>query len=413
MESNGVYGDTIRWQSCFYLPSLTLLISLFDPQMPDLDRPRDPIAGPSYLTRAEAAQLLLSEDRDDLSEFFHDHTELAASTARTYRSSWEDFMAWCRSAGGEPFPAGPETIARYLEARSGLALSTLRNRLSAIRFVHGRFGWEDPTREAPVVQVEKRLSREKGREEERRSPIEDLEAGPYAPSDILRGGADVLEDYLSRVFEPGDPGVEEGASRREKRRRALQIWQDPVIGRVDVSPERLSDPQRRLVPEARFDLPVMRNRAVLILMAAGGLSRAEAQRADLLDVFVTRETNDDVDLDEYLTAGFGGEGPRGAGGFPQISVVCVGIRKKSGMPDRVLHLKEADRFRFCGARALTAWIVGAGLTAGALFRAFTSHGHLKDRRIAPSSINLLIQESAEEAGFDPDEWTPSRLADGL
>jgi hypothetical protein len=382
-------------------------------EMPNIERPRDPIAGSSSLTRAEAAQLLRSEKRSDLSEFFHDHTSLAESTARTYRSSWEDFASWCRSGDEEALPARPETVARYLESRSGLALSTLRNRISALRFVHGLFELEDPTREAPVVKIEKRLSREKRREEERRSPAEDLETSSYTPSDILRGGGEILEDYLSRIFEPEDNEEADASGRRRKRERALQIWQDPVIERVDVSPERLTEPQRRLVPEATFDLPVMRNRAVLLLMAAGELSRAEAQRADLIDVFVIRETNDDVDLDQYLAAGLEGDAPRDAmSGYPEVPVVHVGIRKKSGMPDRVLRLKEADSVRYCGARALTAWIVGAGLSSGSLFRSFTSHGHLKDQRIAASSINLLIQQSAEEAGLDPEEWTPSRLADG-
>jgi hypothetical protein len=263
-----------------------------------------------------------------------------------------------------------------------------------------------------VVKAEKRLSREKRREEERRSPAEDLETSPYTPSDILRGGPETLEDYLSRIFEPEDNEEADASGRRRKRERTLQIWQDPIIERVDVSPERLTEPQKRLIPEATFDLPVMRNRAVLLLMAAGGLSRAEAQRADLIDVFVIRETNCDVDLDEYLSAGLEGEAPRDATSYPEMPVVHVGIRKKSGMPDRVLRLKEAEQLRHCGARALTAWIVGAGLSSGSLFRSFTSHGHLKDQRIAASSINLLIQQSAEEAGLDPEEWTPTRLSDG-
>jgi hypothetical protein len=263
-----------------------------------------------------------------------------------------------------------------------------------------------------VVKAEKRLSREKRREEERRSPAEDLETSPYTPSDILRGGPEILEDYLTGVFET-EENEEANTNRvREKRERALQIWRDPVIERVDVSPDRLTEPQKRLIPEPRFDLPIMRNRAVLLLMAAGELSRAEVARTDLIDVFVAHETDYEVDLDEYLAAGLEGDAPRDATSYPEIPVVHVGIRKKSGMPDRVLRLKEAEQLRLCGARALTAWIVGAGLSEGALFRSFTSHGHLKDQRIAASSINLLIQQSAEEAGLDPEEWTPTRLSDG-
>lgn len=77
----------------------------------------------------------------------------------------------------------------------------------------------------------------------------------------------------------------------------------------------------------------------------------------------------------------------------------MGIRKKNGMPDRAPGLREDEDRRLCPARAL--------------FRAFSPHGRLKERRNGASSVNRLVEKAAEQADVDPEKWTPSQLQKAL
>lgn len=59
-------------------------------------------------------------------------------TRRTYRSAWRHFRTWCEALGRNPLPADPDTLAMYLVRRAddGLAVSSLRVALAAIRTAH-------------------------------------------------------------------------------------------------------------------------------------------------------------------------------------------------------------------------------------------------------------------------------------
>jgi site-specific recombinase XerD len=59
-------------------------------------------------------------------------------TRRAYRSAWQGFVAWCHSLGREPLAGDADTIAMYVVrcADEGLAVSTLRVHLAAIRTAH-------------------------------------------------------------------------------------------------------------------------------------------------------------------------------------------------------------------------------------------------------------------------------------
>ena len=68
----------------------------------------------------------------------------AESTWRAYEGDWRQFSAWCAAACLTPLPAEPRTVARFLAVQAspsadrpdGLAPSTLRRRLAAIRLMH-------------------------------------------------------------------------------------------------------------------------------------------------------------------------------------------------------------------------------------------------------------------------------------
>ncbi len=61
-----------------------------------------------------------------------------AGTRRVYRSAWRGFEAWCRSLGREPLAGDPQLLAMYTTRRAeqGVAVSTLRVDLAAIRTAH-------------------------------------------------------------------------------------------------------------------------------------------------------------------------------------------------------------------------------------------------------------------------------------
>ena len=348
-------------------------------------------------------RLLREEGGAALIRFFTDELGLSESTARSYKASWTDFRSWCEAQDRQVIPADPYALARYLEARSDLAIGTLRNRLSAIGAVHRHMGLENPTESDEVDEVAKSITLEKSSGEGDRSPAEKLEAGPYSPSEILKGGPDLLREYLEEVFGQEGSAQDEkrAASRSQKRERACSMWRDEVIEKEKASPELMTREQKKLIPDPEFDLQAMRDRACLLLMTEAKATRAEVARLDLIDVLV-EESRVDTDLEEYLSEG----------GRSTKMEVWVGVRQTSGMPDRVLRLPEEEDLRFCPARAITAWVLGAGLSGGALLRPFGSHGRLKDRRIGPSSVNLLVRTAAEAAGLDPEDWTPSRLKEG-
>lgn len=71
----------------------------------------------------------------------------ADSTQRAYRRGFEHFTAWCELQGIVYLPATPETVAGYIAdmAEEGRAVSTINQRVAAIRFAHRAAGVESPT----------------------------------------------------------------------------------------------------------------------------------------------------------------------------------------------------------------------------------------------------------------------------
>jgi integrase len=74
------------------------------------------------------------------------------NTRRAYRSAVARFCDWCAVHGRIALPAVPETVAAFLaaEARSELAVNTLRLRHAAIRYLHLLAGYPPPTAAAVV-----------------------------------------------------------------------------------------------------------------------------------------------------------------------------------------------------------------------------------------------------------------------
>ena len=86
-------------------------------------------------------------------------------TRRVYRSAWRGYDAWCRSLGREPWLAGdPELVAMYATRRAdqGVAVSTLRVDLAAIRTAHLLAGVTLDMRHPGLAMVVEGITRGRG-----------------------------------------------------------------------------------------------------------------------------------------------------------------------------------------------------------------------------------------------------------
>ena len=106
-------------------------------------------------------------------------------TRRAYRSAWRQYEAWCHSLGREPLSADPDTIAMYVvrcadagAGRGGLAVSSIRVHLAAIRTAHLLAGRSLDLRHPRLAMVIEGVTRSKGTRPQR-------QAAPAVP-DVLR-----------------------------------------------------------------------------------------------------------------------------------------------------------------------------------------------------------------------------------
>ncbi len=117
---------------------------------------------------------------------------LAPSTRRAYRTGLADFAAWCDGQRLDSMPASPETVARYLAAgaKAGRSVSTLGQRLAAIRWAHESQGLESPTAAKGVRATMTGIRRELGVAPKRKAPATvDRLAGmvAHAKPDTMKG----------------------------------------------------------------------------------------------------------------------------------------------------------------------------------------------------------------------------------
>jgi site-specific recombinase XerD len=107
-------------------------------------------------------------------------------TRRAYRSAWRQYAAWCHSLGREPLGADPDTIAMYVVrcadagvGRGGLAVSSIRVHLAAIRTAHLLAGRSLDLRHPRLAMVIEGVTRSKGTRPQR-------QAAPAVPAVLRR-----------------------------------------------------------------------------------------------------------------------------------------------------------------------------------------------------------------------------------
>lgn len=120
---------------------------------------------------------------------------LSPNTMRAYSADWSEFQAWCAARGRASLPATPATVANFA---SGLAdahkrVSTIGRKLAAIRFFHRGAGADNPTENAGVAAILKRIRRTIGVAPRQKAPatadvIHAILA--HVPRDTLQGKRD-------------------------------------------------------------------------------------------------------------------------------------------------------------------------------------------------------------------------------
>jgi len=330
-----------------------------------------------------------SDSRLEEPDTLIDEESLAPSTARVYSAGWRDFHAWSSENGKDPLPARPEHVAEFLEDRENLGRSTLRNRISAIRHVHRRAGHDDPTSSDVVEKAWRRAStaRRTASSDEKTRPGGRVQEWP--PSQMLKDGLRLLPQYFDTIASsPITSGMrvrgKEVTSVGELREAKWKVWSDPLIDRTIPEAGQLTEEKRAIIPPLEYDLVTIRDRAMLLLIASGGARRSEVVGMDVHDVFADPEANTDT--------------------------LLAGLRKGNGMPKRALEISQIDDEEYCTARAVAAWILVSSPESGPLFRSFNAHESLKQTRISPSTINLVIERRAEQSGLDqPGKWSTKKL----
>lgn len=314
-------------------------------------------------------------------------TDFSETTLRVYRAAWRDLLQWWTQSLGEeatdiqsvmsehgqplvPFGA----IADYLDDRSDLAWSTLTSRRQAIRLVYEGIDALDPFEQPPVKKVWRRIRRQK--REEGSSPDPEPK---HRPAEVIEQGLDLLCSHIGSLREDRD---EEEMSPFELMRKDLTYLPHKTVRTDSLDPD-----QKSLIPEPTYDLQVLRNRALLLLVAASDATRAQLTNISFSDMHLDEESESEP--------------------------IRVVLRGSEGRPESVLRLSVAPELRFCPARALASWIVAAEIEGGPVFRSFTPHGKPKDEGIRPQSINHVIRRRAEIVdSLASQEWSTRRLRIG-
>lgn len=318
-----------------------------------------------------------------LQELLAADSDLKDSTLQGYRSTWRDFLEWAAQRGqvGSPVHVEsraiaellrPETIAEYLDDRSHLARSTLNSRIRGIRYVAEGLSGDEESVDSDQVQKAWENIRARKREE-RKSSKEGSALARYGAADVIEQGPRLLQKHLS-------------VQGKEKQARDLKY-----LSRHQTDLAHLTEEKMQIVPAPEYDLPALRDRALLLLVATAPVSRASLLRLRVEDICPPGTYPDPADVE-------GDHGPIGVVGHGQRDAYLMEvIPSPDPGPER------------CPSRALAAWVLAADLTGGPLFRRLTPSGTVTDQSIAGQTVNHVIRRWAERAGLDPGKWTTRRL----
>jgi site-specific recombinase XerD len=272
-------------------------------------------------------------------------------TRRAYRSAWAQYAAWCASLAREPLAADPDTIAMYVVrlADQGLAVSSIRVALAAIRTAHLLAGRSIDLRHPRLAMVLEGVTRSKGVRPRR-------QAAPAVPG-LLRL---MLAKRPSPALPPGP--------------------REAIVARKAI---------------------VARERAMLLVGFGGALRRSELVALTLGDV----EHVPDKGL--LLSIGRSKTDQHGKG---QRVAVCANPTEPGFCPASALEAWLAHRRT---APDLDWMASASARAERPLFCAVTKTGHVTGEKLSDKAVVRLIKQAAADAGLDADKYSGHSLRRGL
>jgi integrase len=130
----------------------------------------------------------------------------------------------------------------------------------------------------------------------------------------------------------------------------------------------------------------IRDRALVLLGYAGAFRRSELVALDVSDVRVVREG---------------------------LQVTVRRSKTDQSGEGFVKGIPFGSRIATCPVRAVSEYMARFGIEEGALFRPVTRGGALRDRRLTPESVAVIIKRLASSLGLDPSEVSGHSLRAGL
>ncbi|MCL6600066.1 MAG: tyrosine-type recombinase/integrase [Alicyclobacillus macrosporangiidus] len=143
---------------------------------------------------------------------------------------------------------------------------------------------------------------------------------------------------------------------------------------------------RRMLAHAPQDILGLRDRALLLIGFAGAFRRSELVSLNIEDVEFRREG------------------------------LVITLRKSKTDQEgqgRKIGIPYGSHYETCPVRALQAWIEGAEITQGPLFRRVRKGGDIGDRPLSDKSVARVIKKYAERVGLNPDKFAGHSLRAGL
>jgi integrase len=118
---------------------------------------------------------------------------LAPNTERAIRADTAIFTTWCAKRGLASLPAGPKTVAAFVDDMGAArAPATVRRYVSSISHLHRAAKAENPTITSTVKNALKRMHRGKSRKQ--------AQVGPLTRSEFDRTGAVTKIGYIDRML---------------------------------------------------------------------------------------------------------------------------------------------------------------------------------------------------------------------
>ncbi|OWU68088.1 tyrosine-type recombinase/integrase [Phaeobacter sp. 22II1-1F12B] len=288
----------------------------------------EPIALPAHVAGSGRLDRLVDTARD--------YARAAASenTLKAYAKDWAHFARWCRMKGAEPLPPSPEMIGLYLaDLASWSSLSPSKS----------------ASRPLSVSTIDRRLSGL---------------AWNYAQRGFT---LDRKNRHIATVL----AGI--------KRKHARPPVQKEAILAEDIL---------AMVATLPYDLPGLRDRAILLLGYAGGLRRSEIVSLDV--------HKDDT--------------PE-SGGWIEIMEerALLTLDAKTGW--REVEVGRGSKDRSCPVHALEQWLHFAKIDFGPVFVGISRDGkRAREKRLNDKHVARLIKRTVLDAGIRSELPEKERLA---